>query len=26
MDDNHPSVAGAERIARHILPLLAPQR
>lgn len=26
MDDNHPSVAGAERIARHILPLLAPRR
>lgn len=26
MDDNHPSVAGAERIARHILPLLAPPR
>ncbi|KTE25688.1 MULTISPECIES: acyltransferase family protein [unclassified Sphingopyxis] len=25
MDDNHPSVAGAERIARSLLPLLAPR-
>jgi peptidoglycan/LPS O-acetylase OafA/YrhL len=25
MDDNHPSVAGAERIAHAILPLLAPR-